>query len=280
MLITDRIFDPNILTVFFQKLYFSVKPLSIKRKEAEMKRAFAMFLMLLLIFVPIVSFINSPTVKASETVVIRVVPESMTVKLGQPFSVNATFDDLPYGEYNGVVGCEFNISWNASVLRMISMEEIAFHTVTPQMEWDNIWRLKHVISYDSLLYAYTWKDIQRAENQGYAPLRGNGAWASITFVSLAPGETTLNFSKLNIGSLTTYISGSGVGGTISVTNILVADLNQDKTVGSADAVILSVAFGSVPYDSHWNSDADINDDDIVDIYDALILANNFGRNTL
>jgi hypothetical protein len=245
-----------------------------------MKKAFASFSTLLLILAPIALFSNLPTVKAYETVVVRAIPENITVKLGQRFCMNITFDDLPFSPYIGVYGCEFNITWNASVLQAVEMEEIAFHTGTPRIEWDNIWRMKHLIFNDSLVYIYTWKDLQRAESQGYAPLRDNGTWASITFVSLASGETALHFSKLEIGSATDIILGSAVDGKVAVTDILIGDINQDKTVDSVDANMLSVAFGSVPCDSHWNSDADINDDNIVDIYDALILANSFGTNTL
>jgi hypothetical protein len=254
-----------------------VESLITERKEAEMKRAFSMLLMIFLLLVPMSLHTGSPTLKASETVISRVIPENVTVKLGQPFSVNVTFDDLPYSEYNGVAGCEFNITWNASVLQIVSMKEIAFHVATPQVEWDNIWRLDHVISSGSLLYVYTWKDLQRAESQGYCPLMGNGTWALITFVSLAPGETVLDFSRLKMGSLTEMIQGSGIDGRVYVTSILAGDINQDGIVDSGDLILLSVAFGSYPYAVHWNPDSDINTDDVVDIYDALILAGHYNE---
>ena len=246
-----------------------------------MKKALALFLVLLLISMPIPPLMNSPSVKAFWIVVVHVVPGNMTVRLRQPFCVNITFDDLPYDAYNGVTGCEFNVTWNASILQGISMKEIAFHAGTPQSEWGNIWDLKNDVSNGSVLYAHCWQDLQRAINLSYAPLKGSGSWASITFESKNPGETELHFSMLRIGSMTSdMIVGSGIDGNVSVVNILAGDINQDKTVNSLDAIVLSAAFGSVPYNSHWNSDADINGDNIVDIYDALILSHNYGRNTL
>lgn len=110
-------------------------------------------------------FSSSPSVNASETVIVRVVPENVTVRLGQPFSVNVTFENIRYTVYNGVTGCEFNLTWNTSILQGISMQEIALHAATPQADWSNIWGIRHVVSNGSVLYAYTWADLQRATEQ-------------------------------------------------------------------------------------------------------------------
>ena len=44
-----------------------------------------------------------------------------------------------------------------------------------------------------------------------------------------------------------------------------------------DAILLALAFDTVPGDPEWNPNADLNHDSAVDIYDAIILANNFGK---
>ena len=233
--------------------------------------------MLLLTCVQGSFFAGSPTVKALETITVRVLPENVTVKLGQPFSVNITFENIPDTmPYDGVMGCEFNLTWNSSVLRGISMQEIAFHTATPQTDWSNIWTIENIVSNGSANYACTWIDWDGAINQRYAPLKGNGTWASITLVSIVPGETVLHFSVLKISS-NEIIGGNGVDGKVFVGKILAGDIDQDGTVNSVDAGLLSAAFGSTPLDSNWNPNADINNDGVVDIFDAIILANNFGR---
>ena len=245
-----------------------------------MKRALAVFLMLLLVCVPNISLVNFSTGKTIETVVVHLVPENITVRLGQPFFINVVFENLPVSAYNGVTGCEFNLTWDNSIFEGISMKEIAFHTATPQTEWWNIWNLKHIVSNGSILYAYCWQNLDRAINQGYAPLKGNGTWASLTFVGRATGETDLHFVMLKLGSMTQMIGGIGVDAKIAVSDILAGDINQDKSVDSTDASMLSAAFGCVPQGSCWNSNADINCDNIVDICDAIILANNYGRKIL
>lgn len=241
------------------------------------KKASVPIFVLLLICAHLAFFTISPIPKAYEVVIVSVVPENIIVKLGQPFTVNVTFDNLPYSTYNGVGGCEFNLTWNASILRATLMQERAFHAATPPTEWWNIWSIENEVTSGYALYVYCWKDSERAVNYSYAPLKGNGSWATITFTSLFPGETDLHFSRLIIGSMTEEILGSGVDGKISVTNILAGDHNQDGTVNSTDAGILSTAFGASPNAANWNSIADINGDNVVDICDAIILAGNYGK---
>jgi parallel beta-helix repeat protein len=55
--------------------------------------------------------------------------------------------------------------------------------------------------------------------------------------------------------------------------------NYDGVVDIFDAILLANAFDSVPGDSNWNPNADLNNDDVVDIFDAIILANSFGKTT-
>lgn len=56
-----------------------------------------------------------------------------------------------------------------------------------------------------------------------------------------------------------------------------ADINGDGVVNFSDTLSLSVAFGSHPGDSNWNSAADINNDGVVDIKDQQILTNFMGQ---
>jgi hypothetical protein len=252
-------------------------PLEWKIRGSVMKKVFVTFSVALLMIALDAFFTISPTVTAGETVIVRAVPEDITVKLGQPFSVNITFENMPYGPNDGVIGFQFELNWNSSILRGLSMQEIAFHTATPQTDWGNIWSLGNVVSNGFVAYAYTWKDSSRASSQGYAPLKGNGSWASVTLVSVLPGETDLHLSNLTIGSISFPIDGIGVDGKVSVAKILAGDINQDGTVNSVDAGVLSAAFGSAPHDSNWNPNTDINNDSVVDILDAIILVNNFGR---
>lgn len=246
-----------------------------------MKKAFVVLSLLLLTYMQGSFFTNSRTVKAAyenETVTMRVLPANVTVKLGQPFSVNVTFENIPNTmPENGVIGCSFNLTWNSSILRGVSVQDVAFHAATPQNDSWNVWSISNEVSNDSAYYAYTWQNNRRAIDYGYAPFVGNETWASITFVSVGSGETDLHLSSIVLGSITLLIVGVGVDGKVLVSKMLAGDINQDGTVNSADVGLLSAAFGSIPNDSNWNPNADINNDGVVNILDAIMLANNFGR---
>jgi len=246
-----------------------------------MKKALVVLSLLLLTCVQGSVFACSRTVKAAyeeETITMRVLPANVTVKLGQPFSVNVTFENIPNTmPYNGVTGCEFDLTWNSSILRGVSIQDIAFHTAATN-DSSNIWGIKSEVSNGSASYVYTWQDLQRAIDYGYTPFLGNGTWASITFVSVESGETDLHLSSIELGTISSEpIVGVGVDGKVFVAKILAGDIDQDGTVNSVDAGLLSAAFGSTPLDSNWNPNADINNDGVVDIFDAVILASNFGR---
>jgi hypothetical protein len=53
------------------------------------------------------------------------------------------------------------------------------------------------------------------------------------------------------------------------------DINGDGTVDIYDAILLSGAYNSNPFDPLWNPNADINGDNNVDIYDAILLAGHY-----
>ena len=246
-----------------------------------MKKVLPIFSAVLLMVALDAFFTFSPTVKADQTVTVtfRVIPQELTVKLGQPFCVNITFENIPnLMPENGVTGVQFELTWNSSILLGVSMQDIAFHTAA-QNDSSNIWGIQNEIASDHAVYAYTWIDIDRGLSQGYAPFMGNGTWASINFVSVGSGETDLNLSQIELGGwlAQNIILGVGVDGKVSVTKMLAGDIDQDGTVNSTDASMLAAAFGSTPHDSNWNPNADINNDGVVDILDAIILADNFGR---
>ncbi len=55
------------------------------------------------------------------------------------------------------------------------------------------------------------------------------------------------------------------------------DLNADGKVDMKDIAIVAKAYGSLPGDSNWNSNADINGDNKVDIKDIAMIAKKFGE---
>jgi hypothetical protein len=57
---------------------------------------------------------------------------------------------------------------------------------------------------------------------------------------------------------------------------LTGDTNKDWYVNIVDIVRAALAFGTIPGDSKWNPDTDLNGDDLIDIVDLVIIGINFG----
>jgi hypothetical protein len=118
--------------------------------------------------------------------------QNITVECGDTFSLNVTFQNIP--TTLRAAGFEFTLNWSASIVQAVSMEEILFHSITPQAEWGNIWQIRNRVHNESVEYAFTWSDIEIAHSMGYCPVNiTDGTLATIEFKSLAKGETTLHF---------------------------------------------------------------------------------------
>jgi len=141
---------------------------------------------------PIFQSVGTP-----EQTTFRVCPATLTVGAGETFSVNITLENIPANP--GAAGFEFILNWNASILKGISMEEVVIHSVTPPEEWWNIWAVYHDVWNDSVHYGYTWYNITRALEEGYAPISGDVTVATVTLKAIAQGETIIHFQTAIIG---------------------------------------------------------------------------------
>ena len=229
---------------------------------------------------------------SNPTPVVRVEPENVTVKEGAVFSVSVIIENIPADP--GMVGVQFIMSWDPTMLSALNMTEVMFHNVTPLSEWDNIWELKNQINNTAgfVYYAYTWQDASRASNGGYSPISGNYTLATVTLEALKVGSTTLHFSKLIVGDpsahplicssdvtyLTPLLPSLIVDGNVSVSisSDPKGDINGDGFVDVFDAILLATHFGSKQGDVGWNANFDLNGDGAVDILDTITLASNYG----
>ena len=87
---------------------------------------------------------------------------------GDTIQINVSIANI-----TGLAGIEFILEWDPTVLKGVSMEEVLFHSVTPEAEWSNIWMLKHEVADDHVWYSYTWMDMSAALAGGYAPIDVN-----------------------------------------------------------------------------------------------------------
>jgi len=231
----------------------------------------------------------------SVSVAVSIHPETAIIERGAILNVTVVLSNIPLlSQRLGVCGLEFRITWNSTVLQAINVTEELFHSTMPnQTEIDqNLWEIKNRINnsegyYD---YCYTYQDMNRAIDYGYAPITGNHTIIVVCFNSTALGSTQLRFSFIKCGNqvpepLINYVYPPGnksgllafdvLEGAITVK--LYGDLNYNGNVDIFDAIILANAYGSVPGAADWNPNADINSDETVDIFDAVLLAKNFGK---
>ena len=114
------------------------------------------------------------------------------------FTISIKVENIP--EDPGLVGLQLKISWNSSLLNGVSMEEVLFHSVAPPDEQGNIWRLEHNVKAGYVEYAYTWQNITRAIEQGYAPISGNHTVAIITLKVKGIGKTIIDLLNTKLGA--------------------------------------------------------------------------------
>jgi hypothetical protein len=138
--------------------------------------------------------------KADETMKIYIDPPQIidqTLTPDKTFVIDVKMENAPATP--GVCGVEFKLTWDPSILNAVSMEEVLFHSVTPESELDNLWKLKHEVKTDYVWYAYAFLDIDRAISGGYAPISGNHTIARITMNVKAIGSTTIKIADSKVG---------------------------------------------------------------------------------
>jgi len=130
------------------------------------------------------------------------------------FNVSVDVANIPASP--GLAGVQFNLSWDPSLLKGVSMQDIMFHQVTPQSDWSNIWQLSNVVANGSVSYAYTFTDLSLAESDGSAPINGSYTVANITLEVIGTGECPLHFAVSKLADPTsTSISHVTVDGSFS-----------------------------------------------------------------
>jgi hypothetical protein len=129
---------------------------------------------------------------AAESVKVYVDPPSV-VNPNVFFNISVKIDNVV-----DLAAVQWELSWDPTLLRAVNMTEVMFHEVTPQSEWDNIWRLRHII--DNVIgkatYAYLTASSVRATEGGYLPISGNHTTAIIGFQVRNVGNCSLSLAKV------------------------------------------------------------------------------------
>lgn len=162
-----------------------------------LKAAFVICLALF-VFAPIVAQAQDGDESAP---IVLVQPSSVTVKEGDVFNVSVVIENLAVN--HGMVGVEFNLTWNNAILNSLGINEVLYHTITPQDEWDNIWQIRLTVNNTGgyAWYACLWMDTNRAIAGGYCPVNGisgNHTLAIVTMKAVAAGSITFHFSCVKV----------------------------------------------------------------------------------
>jgi Cohesin domain len=141
-----------------------------KEKGENIMKANAKILSILMIASIMLGFAAILPVKAAGGV-IYVDPannifSSPPVSAGDTFTVSVTVANI-----TGLAGLSFDFAWDPTLLKVNSMTEVLFHTVTPSAFYGNIWNLKLAFNNTggTAQYAQTWQDTAQAQLDGYAP---------------------------------------------------------------------------------------------------------------
>jgi len=110
--------------------------------------------------------------------------------VGSTFKVNVTVANI-----TGLAGLSFKLRWDPTLLNCTAIQEILFHTVTPEASVTNIWNLglKFNNTAGTADYSQTWQDLTTAQADGYAPT--SIVPANFTEGKLAAAMLTLKILK-------------------------------------------------------------------------------------
>ena len=177
-------------------------------------------LLLILIMAPFL-LITIPRSNATSDILLSISPEEQAVEVGEAFNVTIMMTiPSPYA----IAGLQFDVEWNSTVVNATNMWEALFHSVTPESEWDNIWRV--ALGYNNTVgfaaYAIAWQDNGRAIDGGYGPI-GPGTYtvAIIEFRGAGEGRSTLDFGLIVVGDINAMpLSATGTAGSVAVGNVL------------------------------------------------------------
>ena len=163
------------------------------------KIAVLSLIVLLASFIYVVA-VPKPIASAASPVQLYIDPPSIvnqTLVSGTTFNVTVKVANIPADP--GLVGIEFNVTWDPAILKGVVLQDIIFHQVTPPDQTSNIWALKNIVANNSVSYAYTFQDIGAAEDGGYAPINGSYTVANIGLKVVGVGKCPLHFYVSKLG---------------------------------------------------------------------------------
>ena len=131
--------------------------------------SFLYLLVLTLIILNFPSLRTIPTVHGATEAKLFVEPQNNTYYTSVKTVGDTIVINVSVANITDLFGVEFKLSWDPTLLKGVSMQEVLYSTLTPPDEEGNIWPLKHIVADDHVWYSYTYLSASRAISEGYAP---------------------------------------------------------------------------------------------------------------
>jgi hypothetical protein len=224
-----------------------------------------------------------PLGTASPDATVFVDPGESNVEVGQTFSVNISIANV-----SGLLGFDFLLSYNASVLELVSVGEGSFlKSVGPTF----------MINLTSS--GLIWLAVAVYNPQGQVvSANGTGVLAVATFKAIAEGVSLLDlFSKDPYEPNEVKLAADPPASVIPIPNVaidghvvvspdppsdppptvLVGDINTDGVVDMKDVGYVSRLFGTESTGPLWDTKADVNGDGKIDMRDVGLTSKNLWK---
>lgn len=231
---------------------------------------------------------------ASPDAIVFVDPGESNVEVGQTFSVNISITNV-----SGLLGFDFLLSYNASVLELASVGEGSFLKSVGSTFMINL-----------TTKGLVWLAVTVYNPQGQiVSANGSGVLAVATFKAIAEGESLLDlFSKdpykpdevklvADPPASVVPIPNVAIDGHVIIVpdppqppsdppsdppsgdppTVLVGDINNDGIVDMKDVGYAARLFGTEPTGPLWDAKADVNGDGKIDMRDVGMTAKNLWK---
>lgn len=231
---------------------------------------------------------------ASPEATVFVDPEESNVEVGQTFSVNISIANV-----TGLLGFDFLLSYNASILELVSVREGPFQRSVGSTFMINL-----------TTRGLIWLAVAVYNPQGeLVSANGTGVLAVATFKALAEGESLLDLFSTDPctpdevklvadpPNIVVPIPNVAIDGHVIIvpdppqapsdpppedlpvltSTVLVGDINADGVVDMKDVGYVARLFGTEPTGLLWDVKADVNGDGRVNMRDVGITSKNLWK---
>lgn len=229
-----------------------------------------LLVLLAILLLPKLGSSPSSTVVATE-------PLPSTAPAGTDFDV-----DITVTEVTDLYGWDINMTFNPSVLNVVTMVEGPFLLDFADLMGIYTWPFGPIIDNTA-----GWVQMANSLFDPSGPLTdgadGSGVLATITFHVLTYGTVPLQFVPESVERprLVTRIGGlpTGIEHTVrdGFFQLPLGDINSDGIVAVKDLRILGKAYESSLGQPSYDPDADLNKDDAVNHDDLIIVSSNYGK---